>query len=145
MPGLTTGIAKQIQTGEVKKFLIQPVDLLGCLLVQRVAHKLVYYIIALAPFAFVFYLCRGYFVNGWPSPEVLLAFFLSLIMAFLLGYFMEACMGLVGFWFLEVTSLTFVYMLFNFFLLCCIQNSISVSKKHCTIIMFYHWILPKYT
>ena len=29
---------------------------------------------------------------------------------------MEATLGLVGFWFLEVNSLLFVYMLFNFFL-----------------------------
>ena len=46
MPGLTSGIALQIQTGEVKKFLVQPVDMLGCLLLQRTAHKLVYYLIA---------------------------------------------------------------------------------------------------
>lgn len=116
MPGLTTGIATQIQTGEVKKFLIQPVDLLGCLLLQRIAHKLVYYLIAFAPFALVFFLCRDYFVTGWPDWQTFLAFLLSLVLAFMLGYFMEACMGLVGFWFLEVTSLTFVYMLLNFFL-----------------------------
>ena len=41
MPGLTGGIARQIQNGEIKKFLIQPVDMLGCLFVQRIAHKLV--------------------------------------------------------------------------------------------------------
>jgi ABC-2 type transport system permease protein len=34
----------------------------------------------------------------------------------MLGYFLEACMGLVGFWWLEVSSLLFVYMLFSFFL-----------------------------
>ncbi len=44
------------------------------------------------------------------------AFVFSLIMAFLLGFFMDACIGLVGFWFLEVSSLLFVYMLLNFFL-----------------------------
>jgi ABC-2 type transport system permease protein len=63
----------------------------------------------------VFYLCRGYF-SGWPSAEVLLAFAVSLILAFLLGYFLDLCIGLVGFWFLEVSSLMFVYMLLNFFL-----------------------------
>ena len=41
---------------------------------------------------------------------------LSLVLCFLLGYFLEACMGLVGFWWLEVSSLLFVYMLFSFFL-----------------------------
>jgi ABC-2 type transport system permease protein len=33
-----------------------------------------------------------------------------------LGFFLEATIGLVGFWFLEVSSLLFVYMLLNFFL-----------------------------
>ncbi|MDA8564321.1 ABC-2 family transporter protein, partial [Mariniblastus sp.] len=70
MPGLTRGIANQIRSGEIKKFLIQPVDMLGCLLTQRVAHKLVYYLIATLPFALVFWICRSYFVDGWPPVDV---------------------------------------------------------------------------
>lgn len=116
MPGLTRGIADQIRSGEVKKFLIQPVDMLGCLLTQRVAHKLVYYLIATLPFALVFWLCRSYFVDGWPPAEVMLVFVVSLLVSFLLGFFLEACIGLIGFWFLEVTSLGFIYMLLNFLL-----------------------------
>jgi ABC-2 type transport system permease protein len=63
----------------------------------------------------VFFLCRNYF-EGWPSPTAFFAGILSLLLCFLLGYFLEACMGLVGFWWLEVSSLLFVYMLFSFFL-----------------------------
>ncbi len=116
MPGLCNGIALQVRDGEIKKYLIQPIDLLGFLLITRVAHKLCYYAIALIPFAFVFFLCRGFFENGWPDPPILLAYSLSLILGFLLGFFIEACLGLVSFWFLEVTSLVFVYNLLNFFL-----------------------------
>jgi ABC-2 type transport system permease protein len=116
MPGLTGGIARQIQNGEIKKFLIQPVDMLGCLFVQRIAHKLVYYLIAIIPFSFVFFLCRGFFDAGWPPVEIFVAYLLSLVMGFILGFCIEACIGLVGFWWLEVTSITFVYMLLNFFL-----------------------------
>ena len=36
-------------------------------------------------------------------------------MGFLLGFFMEATLGMIGFWFLEVNSLLFVYMLVSFF------------------------------
>src|SRR4051812_3105224 len=61
MPGLAGSIALQIRNGEIKKYLVQPIDLVGFLLLMRVAHKLVYYGIALAPFALVFYLARGYF------------------------------------------------------------------------------------
>jgi len=114
MPGLASSIALQIRNGEIKKYLVQPVDLIGFLLLGRVAHKLVYYIVAAGPFVLVFYLCRHYF-NGWPDATTLLAFIASLIMSFLLGFFLEATLGLVGFWFLEVSSLLFIYMLFTFF------------------------------
>src|SRR5215813_9020765 len=114
MPGLAGGIALQIRNGEIKKYLVQPIDLVGFLLLMRVAHKLVYYGIAFAPFALVFYLARGYF-PGWPPPGVMLAYITSLIFSFLLGFFLEATIGMIGFWFLEVSSLLFVYMLFNFF------------------------------
>jgi ABC-2 type transport system permease protein len=114
MPGLASGIALQIRNGEIKKFLVQPIDLVGFLLLARIAHKLVYYAVAAAPFALVFFLCRGYF-PGWPEPEIVLAFLASLLMSFLLGFFLEAAIGMVGFWFLEVGSLLFIYMLFNFF------------------------------
>jgi ABC-2 type transport system permease protein len=114
MPGLATSISLQIRNGEIKKFLVQPVDLIGFLLLGRVAHKLVYYIVAAAPYALVFYLCRSFF-EGWPPPHIMAAYIASLVMSFLLGFFLEACFGLIGFWWLEVSSLLFIYMLFNFF------------------------------
>jgi ABC-2 type transport system permease protein len=114
MPGLATGIARDIRDGTVKKYLIQPIDMLGFLLLYRMAHKLVYYLVAAAPFALVFYLCRGFF-PGWPDAVTLAAFLASLVMSFFLGFFLEATLGMIGFWFLEVTSMLFVYMLFNFF------------------------------
>ncbi len=114
MPGLASGIARDIRTGVVKKYLIQPIDMLGFLLLYRLAHKIVYYGVAVAPFALVFFLCRSFF-PGWPDAPTLLAFFASLLMCFLLGFFLEASLGMIGFWFLEVSSLLFVYMLFSFF------------------------------
>jgi len=114
MPGLASGIARQVREGEIKKFLIQPIDLISYLLLARIAHKSVYYLVAAGPFALVYYLCRSYF-PGWPPLEVFAAFLLSLVLAFLLGFFLEATMGMIAFWFLEVSSLLFVYMLFTFF------------------------------
>jgi ABC-2 type transport system permease protein len=116
MPGLASNIAKQVREGEIKKFITQPIDMLSFTLISRMAHKIAYYTVATLPFALVFFLCRDYFTAGWPSAEVMVAFVLSLLMAFLLGFLMDACIGLVGFWFLEVSSLLFVYMLLNFFL-----------------------------
>jgi ABC-2 type transport system permease protein len=114
MPGLSSGIARDIRNGTVKKYLVQPIDMLGFLILLRIAHKIVYYAVALGPFALVFYLCRGYF-DGWPDATTLAAFAASLAMGFLLGFFLEATLGLLGFWFLEVSSLLFVYMLMSFF------------------------------
>ena len=114
MPRLASGIARDIREGTIKKYLIQPIDMLGFLLLYRIAHKLVYYTVAAGPFALVFYLLRGFF-PGWPDGFTMACFFASLVMAFLLGFFLEATIGMVGFWFLEVSSLLFVYMLFNFF------------------------------
>ncbi len=115
MPGLASTVAKQIREGEIKKYIVQPIDMVGFMLLGRVAHKIAYYTIATIPFALVFFLCRGFF-SGWPPASVLIGFLLSLIFAFLLGYFLDLCIGLIGFWFLEVSSLLFVYMLLNFFL-----------------------------
>lgn len=114
MPGLASGIATQIRTGEIKKFLIQPIDLIGFSLLARIGHKLVYYAVAIGPFALVFYLCRSYF-PGWPPAETFVAFVISLVLSFFLGFFLEASLGIAGFWTLEISSLLFVYMLFNFF------------------------------
>jgi len=115
MPGLAGGIARQIRNGEIKKYLIQPVDLVGFLFLMRVAHKLVYYGVALVPFAIAFFLFRGYF-PGWPPVDVLAAFSISLVLSFLLGFFLEAMIGMIGFWTLEVSSLLFIYMLLSYFL-----------------------------
>ncbi len=115
MPGLATGIAESVRNGSVRKYLIQPVDMLDYLFWHRIAHKLVYYAIALVPFALVFWLCRGY-LPAWPGANVMAAFVSSLVMAFLIGFLIEALIGLISFWFLEVSSLIFIYMMMNYFL-----------------------------
>ena len=43
MPGLANGIAMSVRDGSVRKYLLQPVDMLGYLFWHRIAHKLVYY------------------------------------------------------------------------------------------------------
>ena len=43
MPGLSSSIAKTIRDGEIKRYLVQPIDLLSFLFWSRVAHKVAYY------------------------------------------------------------------------------------------------------
>jgi ABC-2 type transport system permease protein len=45
-----------------------------------------------------------------------LAFVISLLLSFVLGFYLEACLGFAGFWLMEISSLLFVYMLISFFL-----------------------------
>jgi len=115
MPGLASGIARSIRDGSIKKFLIQPVDYVAFLLAARVAHKLVYYAVAVIPFAAVFFLCRSFF-PPLPDAATIAAFLLALVLCFLLGFFMEATLGMLGFWFLEVSSIVFGYMLVQYLL-----------------------------
>ncbi|RLS29781.1 MAG: ABC transporter permease [Planctomycetota bacterium] len=115
MPGLAGGIARGIRDGSVKKYLVQPVDYVSYLLAARIAHKLVYYAVAILPFAGVFLFCREYFppIPDWSTIGV---FVISLLLSFLLGFFMEATLGMLGFWFLEVSSIVFAYMLVQYML-----------------------------
>jgi ABC-2 type transport system permease protein len=115
MPGLAGGISRSIRDGAVKKYLVQPVDYVSFLLAARVAHKLVYYAVAIMPFAAVFFLCRGYFPPV-PAPATIATFLLSLVLSFLLGFFMEATLGMLGFWVLETSSIVFAYMLVQYLL-----------------------------
>lgn len=115
MPGLSTGIAGSIADGSVRKYLIQPVDMLDHLFWHRIAHKLVYYAVATGPFALVFWLCREH-LPAWQGWPIMLAFCSSLLMSFAIGFLIEALIGLVAFWFLEVSSLIFIYMMLSYFL-----------------------------
>ena len=115
MPGLSGGIARSVRDGSIKKYLVQPVDYVSFLLAARIAHKLVYYAVALIPFGVVFVICRGYFPPV-PDAATIAVFTLSLVLSFLLGFFMEATLGMLGFWFLEVSSIIFAYMLVQYLL-----------------------------
>jgi ABC-2 type transport system permease protein len=115
MPGLAGGIARDIREGTLKRYLVQPLDMVGYLLAYRVAHKVAYIVASFLPYALLFYICRGYF-DGFPDALTLAAYALSLVLAFLVGFFFEASVGMVGFWFLEVTSLLYIVMTLNFFI-----------------------------
>jgi ABC-2 type transport system permease protein len=115
MPGLAAGIARDVREGTLKRYLIQPVDMIGYLLSYRVAHKVAYITMSFFPYAALFFVCRGYF-DGLPDALTMAAYAVSLFLSFLVGFFFEASVGMVGFWFLEVTSLLYIVMTLNFFI-----------------------------
>ncbi len=115
MPNLAAGIARDIREGTLKRYLIQPVDMIGYLVAYRVAHKAAYIVTSALPYGLLFFLCRGYF-HGFPDALTFSAYLASLVLAFVVGFFFEVCVGMVGFWFLEVTSLLYIVMTMNFFI-----------------------------
>lgn len=114
MPGLAFGIARDIRDGSLKKYLLQPLDMIGYLVSYRAAHKTAYIATTSIPYALLFFLCRDYF-DGIPDALTLLAYVISLLLGFLVGFFFETSLGMAGFWFLEVTSLLYIVNTLNFF------------------------------
>jgi ABC-2 type transport system permease protein len=113
MPGLAAGISRDVREGTLKKYLIQPLDMIGYLLAYRAAHKTAYIATSALPYATLFFLCRAYFEH-FPDPLTFLGYLVALGLGFLMGFFFEACIGMVGFWFLEVTSLLWVVTTLNY-------------------------------
>ena len=114
MPALASGIARDIREGTLKKYLIQPIDLISYLMAYRMAHKAAYIVTSFLPYGILFFLCRSYF-HTFPDAPTLLAYAVSLILAFAVGFYFEVCVGMVGFWFLEITSVLYIVMTMNFF------------------------------
>lgn len=114
MPGLAAGVARDIRDGSLKKYLLQPIDMIAYSLCYRAAHKMSYILATSLPYAVLFFLCRDYF-DGFPDPVTLLAYVASLLLGFLVGFFFESMIGMIGFWFLEVTSFLYVINTLNFF------------------------------
>jgi ABC-2 type transport system permease protein len=114
MPGLAFGIAHDIRDGSLKKYLLQPIDMIAYLVSYRGAHKTAYIATTALPYALLFFLFRNYFTT-FPDWLPLLGYIASLLMAFLIGFFFEASLGMMGFWFLEVSSLLYIVGAVNFF------------------------------
>jgi ABC-2 type transport system permease protein len=114
MPGLAVSIARDIRDGSLKKYLVQPLHMLGYLTAYRLAHKAAYISMSAVPYGLLFLLCHEYF-DGFPGPEILAGYVISLVLAFFIGFYFEATIGMIGFWFLEVTSFLYVINTLNFF------------------------------
>jgi len=114
MPGLAAGIARDIRDGNLKKYLLQPIDMIAYLLSYRAAHKMAYIATSALPYGLLFLICWRFFDTA-PVGWALLGYLASLLLGFALGFFFEAMIGMIGFWFLEVTSFLYVINTLNFF------------------------------
>ena len=116
MPALAGGVARDIREGTLKKYLVQPLDLIGYLLSYRAAHKTAYIATSIIPYALLFVIFFGFLEDvHLPDAPRLAAYAASLLLAFAVGFFFETCIGLIGFWFLEISSFLYVVNTVNFF------------------------------
>ncbi len=115
MPGLATNLARDVREGSIKKYLLQPIDLIGYLMSYRIAHKAAYISTSLVPYMILFGSCASFF-DTFPTPVGCAYFILSLMLAFVIGFYFEVCLCMLSFWILEVTSLLYVVTTLSFFL-----------------------------
>src|SRR5262245_60292534 len=114
MPGLAAGITRDIRDGNLKKYLLQPIDMHAYLLASRGAHKLAYIAPAALPHALLFWWFRDVLTTWAVDALTLVAYVASLLLAFVIGFFFEAAIGMAGLWLLEVTSLLYIINAVNY-------------------------------
>src|SRR5437016_6211921 len=87
MPGLSGGIARDIREGTLKKYLVQPLDMIGYLLCYRLAHKAAYIMTVLLPYGLLFFLCRDHLGVVRPDLLAVAAYVAALLLGFVVGFF----------------------------------------------------------
>jgi len=115
VPGTTSDISKDIKDGLLNRYLIKPISYLWYQVMYRLAHKLVFWYIALLTFPPIFFLLRHYFSHV-PTIWEVAAFVVSLFTAFSIGMLFCSIIGMLAFWFLEISTFLFVIMMIEFFL-----------------------------
>ncbi len=117
MPGLAAGISRDIRDGNLKKYLVQPLDMIAYLLSYRAAHKVAYIATSALPYGLLFFLCWwfGGIFDTFPDAVTFVAYLISLLLGFVIGFLFETSMGMLGFWILEVSSILWVVNTLNFF------------------------------
>jgi ABC-2 type transport system permease protein len=115
MPGMTQDISLDIKDGLLNRYLVQPLDYFWYQASYRLAHKTVFWVVALVTFPPVFWLIRDCFTHT-PTALEWAAFAFSLILSFAIGLCFSFLVGCLGFWFLEISTFLFVIMTVEFFL-----------------------------
>jgi ABC-2 type transport system permease protein len=115
MPGATRDISVDIKDGLLNRYLVRPMSYLWYQVMYRMAHKLVFWYVALFTFPPIFLLMRHYFSHA-PSVWEWGAFVVSLFIAFWIGMLFCFLVGTLAFWFQEISTFLFVIMTIEFFL-----------------------------
>lgn len=115
VPGTMSDVSKDIKDGLLNRYLIKPINYYGYQVMYRLAHKLVFWYIALFTFPPVFLLMHNYF-SHFPTLWEWPAFVVSIFIAFCIGIQFCLMIGTLAFWFLEISGFLFVVMMLEFFM-----------------------------
>jgi ABC-2 type transport system permease protein len=115
MPGAMRDMSLDIKDGLLNRYLTRPLDYLWYQVMYRLAHKLVFWYVALFTFPPCLYLMRSYFTHA-PTAWEWAGFVVSLFIAFWIGMLFCFIIGSLAFWFLEISTFLFVVMTIEFFL-----------------------------
>jgi ABC-2 type transport system permease protein len=115
MPGASRDISVDIKDGLLNRYLVRPMSYLWYQVMYRMAHKLVFWYVAIFTFPPIFFLMRHYFSHS-PSFWEWAAFVVSLFVAFWIGMLFCFLVGTLAFWFQEISTFLFVIMTIEFFL-----------------------------
>ena len=109
MPGMTSEISKEIKDGHLNRYLVKPIDYFWYQVSYRMAHKVVFWGVALVAFPPVFYLMRGFFTHA-PTAAEWAASTVLLVLGFAIGLLFSFLIGALAFWFLEISTFLFIIM-----------------------------------
>ncbi len=115
MPGMTRDICNDIKDGNLNRYIVRPINYSGYQIVYRLAHKLVFWLIAAVTFPVIFFLLRHDFTHQI-QPEEWVAFIIALIIGFWIGMLFSLTIGLLAFWFLEISTFLYVISTIEYFL-----------------------------
>jgi ABC-2 type transport system permease protein len=109
MPGMSAEIGKEIKDGHLSRYLVRPMDYFWYQAAYRMAHKVVFWAVALVTVPPVFWILRDFFTYSpraaeWAAAVVLLA------QGFAIGLLFSFLIGALAFWFLEVSTFLFIVM-----------------------------------
>jgi ABC-2 type transport system permease protein len=114
MPGMSQEISREIKDGQLNRYLVRPIRYFWYQVAFRMAHKVVFWLVAFVAFPPVFYLMRGYFTH-FPTGMEWAASILLLAVGFAVGVLFSFLIGTLAFWFLEISTFLFIIMSIELF------------------------------
>ena len=106
-------LADEIRRGNLTPFLLKPVSYWWYQFVRKLGHRTLAFFIEFLPVMFICGLIFGFGIFktsniGWYAAAVAIAF--------VIRYFVQLCLGILGFWFVRAHGLLWIYRMLSYFI-----------------------------